>query len=193
MAPLSDVAGTSVGVNEQEATKIASGTQAYLAFYFPGDNTGRLTANDLDISADGNNITIAPVSNWDASCNLTGVPALQSCQSTNVAGPTPAQSPNGRTMMTWDGGQGVAFRWNLRPRRRPSAARNSGRWMPARALAPFYSGSPGYLRGDLASIEINHVAAGEFRARDGRTSMSSLTLPDNLRWTADHALFGPVE
>ena len=62
-----------MGVNEQEATKIASGTQAYLAFYYPSSDTGRLIANDLVYSAATQSIGINAVSNWDASCNLTGI------------------------------------------------------------------------------------------------------------------------
>ena len=70
-----DVSGTSVGVNEQEATKIASGTQAYLAYYYPSNWTGRLTASDLLFNATTQTLSISAVANWDASCNLTGIAA----------------------------------------------------------------------------------------------------------------------
>jgi len=42
-----DTASTSIGLNEKEAAKVANGTQAYLAYYYPSTWTGRLTANDL--------------------------------------------------------------------------------------------------------------------------------------------------
>jgi type IV pilus assembly protein PilY1 len=157
----SDVAGTSVGVNEQEATKIASGTQAYLAFYFPGDNTGRLTANDLLFN--GTNIFIAATANWDASCNLTGVPAGGTCVSTG-SGPMAAQGPANRAILTWDGGKGVAFQWN------PSAGGNISNaqqnTLDAGDPGPFNANRLQYLRGDRSN-EINTLGAGLFRARDG--------------------------
>ena len=156
----SDVAGTSVGVNEQEATKIASGTQAYLAFYFPGDNTGRLTANNLLF--DGTNITIATTANWDASCNLTGVGTSGTCISTGMAGPVLPQPPATRTIMTWDGGQGVAFRYSSGPGGNISSSQQN-------ALTAG-DASPGpnrlrYLRGDRSN-EINTLGVGLYRARD---------------------------
>jgi type IV pilus assembly protein PilY1 len=157
----SDVAGTSVGVNEQEATKIASGTQAYLAFYYPGDNTGRLTANDLLFN--GTNILIAPTANWDASCNLTGVPAGGTCASTG-SGPMAAQGPANRTMLTWDGGKGVAFQWNAGPGGNITNAQENT--LDAGDPSPIDSNRLLYLRGDRSN-EINTVGVGLFRARDG--------------------------
>jgi type IV pilus assembly protein PilY1 len=157
----SDVAGTSVGVNEQEATKIASGTQAYLAFYFPGDNTGRLTANNLLF--DGTNITIASTANWDASCNLTGVAAGQTCASTG-GGAAAAQGPGNRTMLSWDGGKGVAFQWNSSPGGNISSLQQST--LDAGDPSPFNANRLLYLRGDRSN-EINTLGAGLFRARDG--------------------------
>jgi type IV pilus assembly protein PilY1 len=157
----SDVAGTSVGVNEQEATKIASGTQAYLAFYFPGDNTGRLTANNLLF--DGTNITIAATANWDASCNLTGVLTGQTCPSTG-SGSAAAQGPGNRTMLSWDGGKGVAFQWNSSPGGNISGAQQNT--LDAGDPSPFNANRLLYLRGDRSN-EINTLGAGLFRARDG--------------------------
>jgi type IV pilus assembly protein PilY1 len=155
----SDVAGTSVGVNQQEASKIASGTQAYLAFYFPGDNTGRLTANDLLF--DGTNITIATTANWDAACNLTGAPTGKTCPGT---GTTAAQGPGNRTMLSWDGGKGVAFQWNSGPGGNISNAQQNT--LDAADTSPFNANRLLYLRGDRSN-EINTLGAGLFRARDG--------------------------
>jgi type IV pilus assembly protein PilY1 len=156
----SDVAGTSVGVNEQEATKIASGTQAYLAFYFPGDNTGRLTANDLLF--DGTNITIASQPNWDAACNLNDLPVGQTCSSNPKV--ATAQGPANRTMLSWDGGKGVAFQWNSSPGGTISSAQQST--LDAGDPSPFNANRLLYLRGDRSN-EINTLGAGLFRARDG--------------------------
>jgi type IV pilus assembly protein PilY1 len=157
----SDIAGTSVGVNEQEATKIASGTQAYLAFYYPSSDTGRLIANDLVYSAATQSIGINAVSNWDASCNLTGIPTGQTCQTTGVAGPlNPQIPPTSRVMLTWDGvSQGVAFEWSAIN----SAEQNT---LDAGDTAPFNSNRLLYLRGDRSN-EISTLGVGLYRARDG--------------------------
>jgi type IV pilus assembly protein PilY1 len=158
----SDVAGTSVGVNEQEATKIASGTQAYLAFYFPGDNTGRLTANDLLF--DGTNITIAATANWDASCGLTGVGTSGTCLSTGAATPVnPLTPPAARTMLTWDGGKGVAFEYSSGPGGNISSSEQNA--LTAGDATPS-ANRLNYLRGDRSN-EINTLGVGLYRARDG--------------------------
>jgi len=107
--------GSSIAVNEKEATKVQSGTQAYLANYFANDNTGRLTASDLKYDATATPpLFIASKANWDASCNLTGVASGQSCITTQTLGPIAPQSPAypGRNMLTWDGKKGVAFEWS---------------------------------------------------------------------------------
>ena len=90
-----DQAGTSVGVNEPEATKVASGTQAYLAYYYPGNWTGRLTASDLLYNAATQSLSVSAVANWDASCNLTGIAAgaANACPTTGRVGPVAPQSP----------------------------------------------------------------------------------------------------
>jgi type IV pilus assembly protein PilY1 len=161
-----DVAGTSVGVNAQEAAKIASGTQAYLAFYYPSGWTGRLTANNLLYSAATQSISISPTSNWDASCNLTGVANLKTCPTTLAAGPIAAQSPTspGRTMLTWNGSKGVAFEWN---------ASTSGSAISSTQQTTLDQGDSSntanrlnYLRGDRTN-EINTLGVGLYRARDG--------------------------
>jgi type IV pilus assembly protein PilY1 len=163
----SSVSGTSVGVNEQEATKIASGTQAYLAFYYPTDSTGRLTANDLVYSAATQTIGINAVSNWDASCNLTGVAAGDTCPSTTAAGPFGPQIPTtNRVMLTWDGiaSQGVAFRWTNAPSG-SSINPTEQTTLDAGDVPPINATRLQYLRGDRNN-EINTLGVGLYRARD---------------------------
>lgn len=156
-------AGTSVGVNEQEATKVASGTQAYLANYYPSDWTGRLTANDLLFDATTQTLSVAAVANWDASCNLTGVAAGSTCPTTGAAGagPLPAQSPGypGRSMLTWSGTGGVPFEWS---------AITSGEQttLDQGDTAPITANRLNYLRGDRTN-EITPAGVGLYRARDG--------------------------
>jgi type IV pilus assembly protein PilY1 len=162
----SDVSGTGVGVNEQEATKIASGTQAYLAYYYPGDSTGRLTANTLNYQAGTGStpatITINPTANWDASCNLTGILTGNTCPSTGVAGVVAPQAPTSRVMLTWNAAmptpQGTPFEWNTIT----AAQQNT---LDAGDTPPFNSNRLAYLRGDRTN-EINTSGVGLFRARD---------------------------
>ena len=158
-----DLAGTSVGVNEQEATKIASGTQAFLAFYYPTTWTGRLTASDLLYNPVTQSLTVSAVANWDASCNLTGVAASETCPTTNAAGPIAAQGPTSRTMLAWSGGQGVAFEWN--PATSGSAINRPDKTtLDQGDLIPGTSNRLDYLRGDRTN-EITPLGVGLFRAR----------------------------
>ncbi len=152
-----DQAGTSVGVNQQQATKIASGTQAYLAYYYASNWTGRLTASDLLYDASTQSISIAAVANWDASCNLTGVAAGQNCLTTNAPGPIAPQSPPSRTMLTWNGAIGIPFEWrSLTPAEQNTL--DLGDPLTANRLT--------YLRGDRSN-EITPLGVGLYRAREG--------------------------
>jgi type IV pilus assembly protein PilY1 len=153
-----DLAGTSVGVNEKEATKIQTGTQAYLAYYYPTDWTGRLTASDLLYDSTAKNVVIASKANWDAQCNLTGIPAGQSCPSTLATGVTAAQTADSRVMLTWDGSNGIPFRW--------SSLNSSMQKTLAAGDATQTADRLNYLRGERKN-EINSKAVGLFRARDG--------------------------
>src|SRR5207237_768812 len=44
-------------------------------------------------------------------CALTGVGSGGTCPTTGVAGPTPAQSPTGRVILSWNGSQGIPYEW----------------------------------------------------------------------------------
>jgi type IV pilus assembly protein PilY1 len=160
------VAATSVGVNQQEATKIASGTQAYLAYYYPGNWTGRLTANDLVYTAGTNpTIGISSTTNWDASCNLTGVPSGQTCPTTGAGPSGPQIAPTNRTMLTFDGSQGVAFRWD-NSISGSSISATQQNVLDAGDATPFNANRLNYLRGDQSN-EIDLKGKGLFRPRDG--------------------------
>lgn len=155
-----DLAGTGVGVNQQEAAKIASGTQAYLAYYYPTTWTGRLTASDLLYDPIAQTVTIAAKANWDASCNLTGVAAAQTCPTTTAAGPIAAQTPTSRTMLTWDGSKGIAFEWGAL-----TAAQQNALDLGDLPL-PYNANRLNYLRGDRTN-EIDSKGVGLFRNRLG--------------------------
>jgi type IV pilus assembly protein PilY1 len=150
------LADTSVGVNEREATQIGSGTQAFLAMYFPNGWWGRLTASQLLYDAASQQIIVSSKANWDASCVLTGVVAPATCVTTGATSGT-AQGSASRTILTWNGTQGVPFRWTKLSD--PQRA----------ALDPGVSsaGTPNrlnYLRGQRTN-EVNTSGAGMYRAR----------------------------
>jgi len=180
-----EVAGTSVGVNQKEATKISTGTQAYLANYYPSSWTGRLTASYIDYtpatSTTAATVTISATSNWDAQCNLTGIAsgATNACPTTGQVGPVLAQAPLAdgvvstspplnRQMITWSGTGGVGFEWAGSSTATPITSAeqtqlNGGD--PAATDTPAYN-RLNYLRGDRTN-EINTLATGLFRTRDG--------------------------
>jgi len=160
-----DAAGTSVGVNAQEAAKIASGTQAYLAYYYPNIWTGRLTANDLLYDATTQSISISATSNWDASCNLTGVPNLKTCPTTLAAGPVVAQGSSNRTILTWNGSNGVAFQWTPQGTGGGAISTAQQNALDQGDASPS-ANRLNYLRGDRSN-EINTSGVGLYRARDG--------------------------
>jgi type IV pilus assembly protein PilY1 len=152
-------AQTSVGVNQKDASKIATGTQAYLAYYYPYNWTGRLTANNLLYSAATNSVSVATTANWDGQCVLSGVAGGSSCPTTTAAGPTAAEGPLARTILTWNGTQGVSFHWN-----NLTAAQQNN--LDLADTPPINDLRLRYLRGDRTN-EVNSAGVGLFRARDG--------------------------
>lgn len=151
-----NVASTSVGVNEKEASKIATGTQAFLAYYYPTTWAGRLTGNNLLFDASTNVVSINPTANWDASCVLTGVTSGQTCATTG-GGSMTAESPASRVMLTWNGSQGIPFEWSSLS----TAEQNT---LDQGDATPYTSDRLSYLRGDRTN-EITSSGTGEFRDR----------------------------
>jgi type IV pilus assembly protein PilY1 len=153
-----DLASTSVGVNEKEATKIQTGTQAYLAFYYPSNWTGRLTASNLLYDSTQKNIVVSSTANWDAQCNLTGVATGQTCPTT-LGGPSAAQVPSTRIMYTYDGTNGLPFLFS-------SFNTTMQGVIDAGDATPINNYRVKYLRGERTN-EIDSTGTGLFRARDG--------------------------
>jgi len=152
----SDQAATSIGLNAKQAAKIASGTQAYLAYYYPSNWTGRLTANDLMFDPSTQILSISNTANWDASCVLTGVATGKTCPTTGVSGQTNAQTS--RTILSWDGAQGIPFQWsNL------SAAQRTA--LDSGDSSSTNQNRLNYLRGDRTN-EVNPQGVGLFRPRE---------------------------
>ena len=112
-APTSQAA-SSTTINQQQSSKVETGSQAYFGYYDPQNWTGALTANSL-INTNGV-LTISSTANWDASCVLTGVQTGATCATTGQAGPVAAQAWNtgsgGRVMLTWDGTSGIPLQWS---------------------------------------------------------------------------------
>ncbi|MFZ0552016.1 MAG: PilC/PilY family type IV pilus protein, partial [Steroidobacteraceae bacterium] len=156
-------ADTSVGVNQKEASKVATGTQAFLAFYDPTTWAGDVTANEIYYNAgtDGGTgtVTVATTgaANWDASCNLTGVASGQSCQQTGQSGPITAAAPTSRVMLTWNGSAGIPFEWS-------SLNTTEQNTLDAGDTTPYNSNRLQFLRG-VRTNEINSSGVGLFRAR----------------------------
>jgi type IV pilus assembly protein PilY1 len=151
-----DQSGSSTSVNEKQAAKVETGTQAYFAFYNPGDWTGRLTANSL-IDTNGI-VTVNTTANWDASCRLTGVASGGVCPTTGVLGPTAAEAPTARVMLTWDGTRGIPLEWNSLTSSQQSTLDAGDAVANANRL--------NYFRGDRTN-EVNTSGVGLYRARDG--------------------------
>jgi type IV pilus assembly protein PilY1 len=102
---------SSGGVNVYENPTIKFGTQLFLAYYFPSDWTGQLTAQTIGFDTTKNVLTIASAINWDARCVLTGVTASTGPCSTGVTS-LAAEAPASRTMLTWSGSAGIPFEWS---------------------------------------------------------------------------------
>jgi type IV pilus assembly protein PilY1 len=152
-----DLASTSVGVNEKEAAKIADGTQAYLAMYFPNDWTGRLTANDLTYDPTTQTVGVATKANWDASCNLTGAKAPTGCATTGASSVT-AQGSSNRVILSWNGTNGIPFQY-------ASLTSAQKTTITAGDVTANTANRVNYLRGDTTN-EINSSGVGLYRARN---------------------------
>ena len=77
-------AASSTTVNQQQSSKVETGSQAYFGYYNPQNWTGALTANSL-INTNGV-LTISATANWDGSCVLTGVASGATCATTGRGG-----------------------------------------------------------------------------------------------------------
>jgi type IV pilus assembly protein PilY1 len=103
---------SSAAGNQKQSAPVIQGTQVYFAYYDPTGWSGSVTSDELLADTSGN-AYLATNANWDASCVLTGVAASPAtCASTGVAGPTAAQGPSSRTMLTWSGSAGIPFEWS---------------------------------------------------------------------------------
>ena len=160
-AAASNTSGSSATVNEKESAKVETTTQAFFAFYNPGDWVGTVTANTLVDTAGV--VTVNSLANWDAGCVLTGTPAGTppngGCTTTNVNGPTNATpAVASRVMLTWDTSNnvGIPFEW---------ANLNANQQATLDALdATQTSSRLNFLRGSRFN-EVNAGGVGLYRSR----------------------------
>jgi type IV pilus assembly protein PilY1 len=159
-------AASSAGASQRQSAKLETGAQAYFAFYNPNGWIGRVTASSLSIDQYGN-VTVAATPNWDAECVLTGVASGSTCATTGAAGPTTAQGPTNRTILTWNGSVGIPFEYNNLSTSQQATIDTGDVTSAACNSSTAYATNDrvNYLRGDR-SCEINSQAVGLFRARD---------------------------
>jgi type IV pilus assembly protein PilY1 len=147
-API-NTAANSAGSNVQQTARVQAGSQVYLSYFHPLNSWGQLLASNLVADTLGN-VTIASTANWDASCVLTG----GACSATGVA--TTAQSSSARTILSWNGTQGIPFQYSS---------------LLAADQAAIGGGVDGdnrvkFLRGERSN-ELTTTGSGVFRKRDG--------------------------
>ncbi len=159
-----DTSSSSATSNLKQSAKVTSSTQAYFAYYDPNDWTGRLTANSLLVDSSGN-LTIASAANWDAACVLTGVLSGATCATTGVAGPTTAETPTSRVILSWNGTTGVPFEWNTTTSSTTlTSAQQTA--LDAGDSTPLNGNRLNYLRG-VRTNEVTTSGSGLYRDRDG--------------------------
>jgi len=147
----------SVGVNEKQSAKVETGTQAFFAYYDPSNWTGRVTATSIGVDSSGN-VVLGATPTWDASCVLNGVAMGATCDSTGASGPIAAPGPSGRTLLSWNGSNGIPFQY-------PSLNTVQQSAITQGDATPATPARVNYLRGDRSN-EIDSTGAGLFRARD---------------------------
>jgi len=158
-AAAAETSASSAASNQTQSSRVTSSTQAYFAYYDPNDWTGRLTANAVSSDTSGN-LTIATTATWDASCVLSGVASGSTCPTTAAAGPTAAEAPTSRVILTWNGTQGVPFEYTSLTTAEQSAL-NQGQSVTS-TTGPYVTN---FLRGDRSN-EVNTSGIGLFRDRD---------------------------
>jgi type IV pilus assembly protein PilY1 len=106
-----ETSNSSGGVNVYQNPTVKTGTQVYLAYYFPSDWTGQLTATNVLFDTTLNKVVVSSAPTWDARCVLTGVTAATGPCSTGVTSQT-AEAPSSRVMLTWNGSAGVPLQYS---------------------------------------------------------------------------------
>lgn len=170
-----NAASDSAGVNVQQSARVEAGTQVYLAYYHPTNWWGQLTATNLAYDASTDTVSMAALSNWDASCVLTGG-ACAATAGTNTAQATGtgAAGAGTRQLLTWGLNSssvpsGVPLQWNNLSTTQQGALASSGLL--------------GYLRGDRT----NEIGSGTNTFR-GRTGVLGDVIDSSPTWVGAPSL-----
>ena len=144
---------TSAGTDVQPTARVRAGSQLYLTLNHPLGSWGQLRAHDLLEDTATDTLSIRSTANWDAHCVLTG----GACAALGPAAPArAAQAPSARTMLSWNGANGIPLRWDaLTEAQRNALSVADGRPAPERL---------DYLRG-ARDAEISR--GGRLRGRTG--------------------------
>lgn len=148
--------GSSGAINVYHDPNLHTGTQIFIANYFPSDWTGQLEAFPINVVG---GVPTIGTPNWDARCVLSGVDANTGvCDATGASGPA-AETPSSRVMLTWDpvGLKAEAFEWGGITSAQQTALTAGDSTQTANRLA--------YLRGDRTN-EITTSGSGLYRARN---------------------------
>ncbi len=110
-----NVSGSTAGSNVQSGS-VQTDSQLYLAYYHPINSWGSLTAQNLVFTAGSGStpgtLTVSSTVNWDAGCVLTGGPCqAQTTSSGSVPTVTALTDNTTRSILSWNGSTGIAFRW----------------------------------------------------------------------------------
>ena len=181
----SESSGSSGSINVYQNPTIRSGTQIFLANYYPSSWTGQLTAQTIGFS--NGTIVANTTPNWDARCVLTGVdPTTNKCDTTGATGQSAeawqASSTVGsaRALITWDSVNktGVPFEW---------LGNSGGAITPAMANIIDAGDSTqtatrlNYLRGDRTN-EIGGTATGDLNLYRNRVAVLGDIVDSSPTW-----------
>jgi type IV pilus assembly protein PilY1 len=159
-----EASSSSGAVNVYQNPFIRSGTQIFIANYFPSDWTGQLEAFPIGTT---NGIPSVGTPTWDARCVLSGNdPATNTCDSTLQS--TSAQGATNRVMLSWDpvGQVGEPFEWPA-----SGTGTGTGTITPAQQTTLTKGDATqngtrlAYLRGDTTN-ELTSSGSGIYRARN---------------------------
>lgn len=158
----------STATNTLSGGQVQTKDQVYISKYHPANWWGELLAYNFLFSGTGSSATITGISSsavWDASCNLTG----GSCPLVTGAPTITAISPTSRSLLSWNGTQGVPLTWNTSTSGTTlTAAQQSSLTADPVLTGTKLTGSDviNYLRG-VRTAEQSASTPGPFRTRTG--------------------------
>lgn len=161
---------SSISVNTTQSGEFRTGIQTYLAGYRAENWTGQLAARSLLANTDGT-IGFATNANWDAACVLAGggCDSMGLDSNGNATNNIAVQAPASRSILTWNGTQGIPFQWASLSTPQQAALTAAATTTVATATTPIFSPMTtgqnilAFLRGDRTQEQ----TAGVLRKRYG--------------------------